>query len=86
MEITTVGLDIAKRVLQLHGVDAAGKAVLRRKLQRDHRQLEEAHRGDTQLSRGWSLPRHKRPFVRSVPTIRANRRGRLLTEIAPPTV
>jgi len=31
---TTVGLDIAKRVFQLHGVDAAGKAVLRRKLQR----------------------------------------------------
>ena len=34
MEITTVGLDVAKRVFQLHGVDAAGKAVLRRKLQR----------------------------------------------------
>jgi transposase len=34
MKITTVGLDIAKRVFQLHGVDAAGKAVLRRKLQR----------------------------------------------------
>jgi transposase len=34
MEITTVGLDIAKRVFQLHGVDAAGRAVLRRKLQR----------------------------------------------------
>ena len=34
MEITTIGLDIAKRVFQLHGVDAAGKAVLRRKLQR----------------------------------------------------
>ena len=33
-EITTVGLDIAKRVFQLHGVDAAGKAVLRRKLRR----------------------------------------------------
>jgi hypothetical protein len=28
MKITTVGLDIAKRVFQLHGVDAAGKAVL----------------------------------------------------------
>jgi transposase len=27
-------LDIAKRVFQLHGVDAAGNAVLRRKLQR----------------------------------------------------
>ena len=34
MKITTVGLDIAKRVFQLHGVDAAGRAVLRRKLQR----------------------------------------------------
>ena len=34
MQITAVGLDIAKRVFQLHGVDAAGKAILRRKLQR----------------------------------------------------
>ena len=34
MEITTIGLDIAKRVFQAHGVDAGGKAVLRRKLQR----------------------------------------------------
>lgn len=29
------GLDIAKRVFQVHGVDAAGRPVLRRKLQRD---------------------------------------------------
>jgi transposase len=34
MEITTIGLDIAKRVFQAHGADASGKAVLRRKLQR----------------------------------------------------
>ena len=34
MEITTIGLDIAKRVFQAHGVDAAGRAALRRKLQR----------------------------------------------------
>ena len=34
MEVTTIGLDIAKRVFQAHGVDASGKAVLRRKLQR----------------------------------------------------
>jgi transposase len=34
MEITTIGLDIAKRVFQAHGVDAAGRAVLRRKLGR----------------------------------------------------
>src|SRR5271165_2624868 len=34
MEVTTIGLDIAKRVFQAHGTDASGKAVLRRKLQR----------------------------------------------------
>lgn len=34
MEVTTIGLDIAKRVFQAHGVDAAGRAVLRRKLGR----------------------------------------------------
>jgi transposase len=34
MKIAIVGLDIAKHVFQLHGMDAAGKAVLRRKLRR----------------------------------------------------
>lgn len=34
MNIITIGLDIAKRVFQAHGIDACGKAVLRRKLQR----------------------------------------------------
>lgn len=34
MQVTTIGLDIAKRVFQAHGVDGVGKAVLRRKLQR----------------------------------------------------
>ena len=35
MEITTIGLDIAKNVLQVHGVDREGRAVLRRKVKRD---------------------------------------------------
>lgn len=34
MQVTTIGLDIAKRVFQAHGVDAGGEAVLRRKLGR----------------------------------------------------
>ena len=34
MEIATIGLDIAKRVFQAHGVNEAGRAVLRRKLNR----------------------------------------------------
>jgi transposase len=32
--ITTIGLDIAKSVFQVHGVDAEGKAVIRRQLKR----------------------------------------------------
>jgi len=34
MQVTTIGLDIAKRVFQIHGVDAAGTVVVRRKLKR----------------------------------------------------
>jgi transposase len=32
--VVTIGLDIAKNVVQVHGVNAAGRAVLRRKLTR----------------------------------------------------
>jgi transposase len=35
LEITTVGLDLAKNVFQAHGADASGHAVLRKKLRRD---------------------------------------------------
>ena len=34
MAVTTVGLDIAKSVFQVHGVDAAGKVLIRRQLKR----------------------------------------------------
>jgi transposase len=34
MEVTTIGLDLAKRVFQVHGVDVEGRIVLRRKLGR----------------------------------------------------
>jgi len=32
--ITTIGLDIANSVFQVHGVDAAGQVVIRRQLKR----------------------------------------------------
>ena len=32
--VTTIGLDIAKSVFQVHGIDAAGKVVIRRQLKR----------------------------------------------------
>jgi transposase len=34
MQVITIGLDLAKRVFQVHGVDAAGQVMVRRKLQR----------------------------------------------------
>lgn len=35
MEITTIGIDLAKHVFQLHGVDRAGNVVLRKQLRRE---------------------------------------------------
>ena len=32
--VTTIGLDIAKSVFQVHGIDAEGKVIIRRKLKR----------------------------------------------------
>src|SRR5215831_5689552 len=34
--VITIGLDIAKSVFQVHGVDAAGQVVVRRQLRRRH--------------------------------------------------
>lgn len=35
MEVTTIGIDIAKRIFQIHGVDKNGKTILKKKLMRD---------------------------------------------------
>ena len=34
MKITTVGIDLAKNVFQIHGIDQHGKAVLKKQLKR----------------------------------------------------
>ena len=34
--VSTVGLDIAKSVFQVHGVDEAGQVIIRRQLKRRH--------------------------------------------------
>jgi hypothetical protein len=36
MVVQTIGLDLAKQVFQLHGVDAHGRVVLRKNLSRTH--------------------------------------------------
>ncbi len=35
MEVNTIGIDIAKRIFQIHGVDKNGKTILKKKLIRD---------------------------------------------------
>jgi len=39
MKITTIGVDLAKQVFQVHGVDAHGKTVLRKQLRREQMML-----------------------------------------------
>jgi transposase len=34
MQVTTIGLDIAKHVFQAHGIDGAGQVLIRRQLRR----------------------------------------------------
>lgn len=36
MKITIIGIDLAKNVFQVHGVDERGKAVLKKQIKRDH--------------------------------------------------
>jgi transposase len=41
--VTTIGLDIAKAVFQVHGIDVEGKVVIRRSLDKDapfHRAIQ----------------------------------------------
>ena len=35
-DVTTIGLDLAKNVFQVHGVDVRGKTVVKKQLKRDH--------------------------------------------------
>lgn len=35
MKITAIGIDLAKNVFQIHGVNESGKVVLRKQLRRD---------------------------------------------------
>ena len=45
MKITTIGIDLAKLVFQVHGVDERGKTALRRQLKRGARSCVRSHGG-----------------------------------------
>jgi hypothetical protein len=57
--ITTIGLDIAKSVFRVHGIDAEGKVVIRRQLKRRYVVLPEAAAipGIGQSAIGWRMGR-----------------------------
>ena len=51
--ITTIGLDIAKSVFQVHGVDAAGQVTIRRQLKRCPRRRTPPRGGIMSLAGRW---------------------------------
>src|SRR5262249_25768517 len=73
-EVTTIGLDLAKHVFQVHGVDAEGATVLRKQLRR-------AQVLD-QLVGAWTLvsTKYKFPDGKTVDTFGPNPRGTLILD------
>jgi hypothetical protein len=63
--VTTIGLDIAKSVFQIHGVDAAGNVIVRRQIKRGKADMASGRRdaahpgepaiGDVRAAPGRSL-------------------------------
>jgi hypothetical protein len=59
--VTTIGLDIAKSVFQIHGVDAAGNVIVRRQLKRRYvlpgilPSLASSHRSDAMALNNCSM-------------------------------
>jgi transposase len=65
MQITTIGLDIAKNVFQVHGIDAAEKVVVRKQLRRGQvligmEACATAHYWARELTKLGQLPRNPR--------------------------
>ena len=61
--VTTIGLDIAKSVFQVHGIDAEGKVLIRRQLKR-----ATSWRSSRSCRRAWS---ESRPVPRRIIGARA---------------
>jgi hypothetical protein len=56
-EVTTIGLDLAKHVFQVHGVDAEGAPVLRKQLRRS--QVWRSSAGYHRVWLGWRPVRRR---------------------------
>ena len=58
MNVSTIGVDLAKNVFQVHGVDSAGKAIITRQLRR--KQVLEFF---SKLPVAWSVWRPAEPVI-----------------------
>ena len=54
-QVSTVGLDLAKYIFQLHGADSAGAVVFRKRLRRGQRQPMEEVRSKCRLMGGYGV-------------------------------
>jgi hypothetical protein len=77
--VTTIGLDIAKSVFQVHGVDAAGQVLIRRQLKRRavlafFQKLPPCLIGNREPFRFWTHSRHggiaRQSWCSDVPRLR----------------
>jgi hypothetical protein len=77
--ITTIGLDIAKSIFQIHGVDAGGQVVIRRQLKR-RQVIGFLFRTCRQPGRTWLFV----VWRSRLPHYTAQRSGRLVSPVASP--
>ena len=73
MQVTTIGLDIAKNVFQVHGIDAAEKVVVRKQLRR--RQVLEFFKALPACLVGMEACANATRTMRPTPRRSARRRG-----------
>jgi hypothetical protein len=76
--ITTIGLDIAKSVFQVHGVDAGGQVIVRRQLKRRYQLWSALRISPTMTDSEWQLPRKNRANVQQAARFKKNSTNILL--------
>ena len=57
MKLTAVGIDLAKQVFQIHGIDQHGKVLVRRQLRRDQMATDVLRQPSSLLGRDGGLRR-----------------------------
>ena len=65
MKITTIGIDLAKNVFQVHGVDERGNPLIQKKLKRSlrrHKNVVAIARANKNARVAWALLAHGRDY------------------------